>query len=261
MSDLGASASTPGSRAGRDLGGRAGPAPAALDLAACGEQDPRRDQCSPLDHRLRQLAAAGRAADRAPQRAAGRASGRADRGLRAARPGDGSVRRLQRPGRQRHAGHRPGPPRLGQQGAAGADRGRPEVGPAALRGGHLLPRARHRHGGGGRSGPGRVAAVGGQRSAAGRPGRAPGRGHLPRGVLPQSPRRSDRVGGGGGADAPGGHRGGRRAAQSRSTCSRSRSSPWSRWSRPRSRSCTRWSGGPAASASCRTAPSRPCWTC
>ena len=96
-------------------------------------------------------------------------------------------------------GHRPGPPRLGLQGAAGPDRGRPQARPAALRGRHLQPRARHRHGRGRPGRPDRVAAVGGQRPAAGRPRRPPGRRGLARRAVPQAPRR------------PGADRGRRRA--------------------------------------------------
>ena len=126
----------------------------------------------------------------------------------------GAVRVERRPRRQLgHPHRRPGPPRLGEQGAAGPDRGGSEVGSAALRGRHLLPRARHRHGRGRHRRPGRGAAVGGQRAAAGRSGRAPGGRHLARGVLPQPPRRPDRVRRGGGADAGRGDRGGRHPAQ------------------------------------------------
>ena len=61
------------------------------------------------------------------------------------------------------------------------------------------PRARHRHGRGRPRHPGRVAAVGGERPAAGRPGRPPGRRGLARRHLPEVPRR------------PGADRGRRRA--------------------------------------------------
>ena len=236
---------------------------ATVDLAARGEPDPRPDQRAPLDHRVRQLPPAGRAAHRPPQRTAGRArSGRppspfappaqvmAQSGASTGRDGSGSPV------------DRPGPPRLGEQGAAGPDRGRPEVRPAAVRRGHLLARARHRHGRGRRGGPGRGAAVGGQRPAAGRPGRAPGRGDLPRGVLPQPPRRPDRVGGGGGADA----------ARARSRRSPSCATRWTCWPSRSWRSVAieehqgrravrAGPAGRAASASCRTARTRRCWTC
>ena len=70
---------------------------------------------------------------------------------------------------------RPGPPRLGLQGAARDHRGRPQARPAALRRRHQQPRARHRHGRGRPRHPGRVAADRGQRPAARRPRRPPGR--------------------------------------------------------------------------------------
>ena len=73
----------------------------AVDLAARGEPDPRRHQRAPVDHRVRQLPATGRAADRSSQRAAGRAAGRGDRRVSATRGDHGSVRCLDRPGRQR----------------------------------------------------------------------------------------------------------------------------------------------------------------
>ncbi len=91
-------------------------------------------------------------------------------------------------GQGRPAGTGPRPPRLGVQGAAGTGRGGPQGGPAARRGGHLQPRTGHRHGSGGPGGPGRVAAVGGLRPTARRPGRAPGGRGLHRGGLPQVPR-------------------------------------------------------------------------
>ena len=99
--------------------------------------------------------------------------------------GDGAVRRLE--GRPRGAG--PRAPRLGLQGAAGADRGRPEVRPAAHRGGHLVARARHRHGRGRPRRAGRVAAQRVQRAAARRPRRAPGGRRQPRRDVPQVPGR------------------------------------------------------------------------
>ena len=89
---------------------------------------------------------------------------------------------------RRRAGAGPGPPRLGQQGAAGPDRGRPQGGTAAGGRGHQLARAGHRHGRGRPGDPGRVAAERGQRAAAGGPRRPPGRRGLPRRGLPQVPR-------------------------------------------------------------------------
>ena len=62
--------------------------------------------------------------------------------------------------------HRAGAPRLGQERAARPGRGRPEVGPAALRRRDVEPRARHRHGRGRPRHAGRVAAVGRERAAA-----------------------------------------------------------------------------------------------
>ena len=87
------------------------------------------------------------------------------------------------------------------------------------------PGARHRHGRGRPGDPGRVAAVGGQRAAAGRPRRPPGRRGLPRRALPQAPRRpacrravaAERM-------RAGADRGAARARATRSTCWPSRSS-------------------------------------
>ena len=64
-----------------------------------------------------------------------------------------------------------------------ADRGRPQGRAAARRGRHQLARARHRHGRGRPRRPGRVPAERGQRAAAGRPGRPPGRRRVAAGVL------------------------------------------------------------------------------
>ena len=136
-------------------------------------------EAAPVHDRVRQLAPAGRAAVRTAQRAGGRAGVR--RGGRYAR------RRGERrwPGR----GHRAGAPRVGVPAGADRDRGGAQGRAAARRGRHVQPRARHRHGRGRPGHPGRVAAVGGQRAAAGRPGRAQRRRHLPRGDLPQVRRR------------------------------------------------------------------------
>ena len=131
-----------------------------------------------LTARLNEIAAErARRARRAPTPADRRAPPAADDGAVAASR-DGA-----------DAGHRPRPPRLGLQGAAGAHRGRPQARPAALRGRHLQPRARHRHGRGRPGRPDRVAAVGRQRPAAGRPRRPPGRRGLARRAVPQAPRR------------------------------------------------------------------------
>ena len=129
----------------------------------------------------------------------------------------------------------PGPPRLGVQGAARPDRGGAQGRPAARGGRDLQPRARHRHGRGRPRHPGRVAAVGGQRPAAGRPGRPPGRRRLARRHLPEVPRRPGADRRGRRADA--GRRRSRRCATraTRSTCSPSRSSRWCAWTSGTSR--------------------------
>ena len=77
--------------------------------------------------------------------------------------------------------------------AARRDRGRAEGRPAARPGRDVLARARHRHG---RDRPGRAdrgAAVGGERAAAHRPRRAPGRRRQRRPHLPEVPRRPRRL--------------------------------------------------------------------
>ncbi len=103
---------------------------ARLDLAARRGAHRRPRRAAPLDHRLRQLPPARRAAHRPAQRDRRRARRRAvdavaDAPGEPARPQimaqSGAVRR-------RGAGHRPRPPRLGLQGAAGAHRGRPQGG-------------------------------------------------------------------------------------------------------------------------------------
>ena len=108
---------------------------------------------------------------------------------------------------------RPGPPRLGLQGAARDHRGRPQARPAPVRGGDQQPRARHRHGCGRPRRADRVAALGRQRPAARRSRRPPGRRDLPRRALPQAPWRPGSLGGHGRADAVGRHRGPARAGQ------------------------------------------------
>ena len=73
----------------------------------------------------------------------------------------------------------PRAPRLGQQGAARPGRGRPQERTAEGRRRDVQPGVGHRHGRGRPGDPGRGAAVGGQRSAAHRPRRPPGRRDLP----------------------------------------------------------------------------------
>ena len=90
---------------------------------------------------------------------------------------------------RRTAGDRQGPPRLGLQGAARPDRGRPQARPTPLRRGHQQPRARHRHGRGRPGDPDRVTAQRRQRPAARRPRRPPGRRGQPGRAVPQAPRR------------------------------------------------------------------------
>ena len=109
-------------------------------------------------------------------------------GVLAACGDHGAVRCLVRPGRFDIAGDRPGAPRVGEQGAAGPDRERPEVRTAALRRRHVVVGARDRHGRGRRGGSGRGPTVGGQRAATRRAGRSPGRGDVARRVLPQPSR-------------------------------------------------------------------------
>ena len=94
-------------------------------------------------------------------------------------------------------GGRQGTPRLGVPAGAGGDRGSAQGGSAARRGGHIQPGARYRHGRGGPGRSGRGAALGGQRAAAGRPGRAQRRRRVPRHHLPQVPGRPGPGGGGG----------------------------------------------------------------
>ncbi len=219
----------------------------------------RPGRAAPLDDRVRQLAAARGAADGPAQRDHRRATRRAAR-RRSAPPArdHGAERR-----RQGHAWPaRPGPPRLGQQGAAGDHRGRAEGRSAALRRRHLEPRARHRHGRGRPGDPGRVPAVGGQRPAARRARRPPGRRGLPRRAVPQAPRR------------PGPDRGHRRADAVRPDRGAPGADEPARRARPADRGlrrprragrptrCSRWYGGRHRSRRCRgrrsTRPST-CW--
>ncbi len=101
------------------------------------------------------------------------------------RPADGRLRR----GPGRAAGDRPRAPRLGLQGAACPRRGGPQGRAAARGGGHLQPRARHRHGRRGPGGAGRVPAIGRLRPPAGRSRGTPGRRRLHRRRLPEVPGR------------------------------------------------------------------------
>ncbi len=95
----------------------------------------------------------------------------------------------------------PRPPRLGQQGAAGPGRGRPQVRTAEGRRRDLQPGTGHRHGRGRPGDPGGDAAVGGQRAAAHRQSRPSGRRDLAGRAVPEAPHRPDRLRGDGAADA------------------------------------------------------------
>ena len=87
------------------------------------------------------------------------------------------------------------------EGAAFADRGGAQVRPAAGGRRDQLPRAGHRHGRRRPRGPGRVTAIGGQRAAADRPRRSPGRRGVAGRRVPQAPRRPAADRGGRGAHA------------------------------------------------------------
>ena len=177
-----------------DLAGRRRRAGAArLDLAARRGAHRRPRRRPHLDPRLRQQPAPRRAADRPAQRdlggagrgrrrrrgragarrrrAAARGPARAPR--RRSWPSRGSRRRARRSLARAHHGSVSKEQR-------GRDRGGAEVRAAARRRRDEQPRARHRHGRGRPRRPGRVAAVGRLRAAAGRAGRAPGRRRLPR---------------------------------------------------------------------------------
>ncbi len=79
--------------------------------------------------------------------------------------------------------------------------------------------------------------------------------------LPEVPRRPDRVRGRRGGDARR-QRSSRRATRAiRSTCCRSRSWPWWRWTTGPSTSSTPRSAPPRRSPSCRASRSTACWTC
>ena len=131
---------------------------------------------------------------------AGGRSGHGCSGLHGdAGPHDGAGRQHGR----RRSGAGPRPPRLRLQGPAGPDRGRPQVRPAALRCGHLVPGTRHRHGRRGPRGAGGVPAVGGQRPATGGPCRPPGGRNFAGRALPQAPGRPRAYRHHGGTDAGG----------------------------------------------------------
>ena len=177
------------SRAGsRPPARSAAPRPASrsahVDLAARRGAHRRPGRGAPVDDRVRQLAAAGRAAERAaqrdpPERARGTGQRLPPTGRGAPAAGHGPVRR--RPAARRSVLARAHHGSVSKEQRA-LDRGGPQGRPAAGRGRDRQPRARHRHGRGRPGHPGRVAAVGGQRPAAGRPGRPPGRRGL-RGVM------------------------------------------------------------------------------
>ena len=176
-----------------------------VDLAARRGAGARPDRGAPVHDRVRQLAAAGRAALRPAERAgrrAGRTPARAPRDRERRQPGPPAEIMAQAGlDRRRAPRGRAGAPRLGVPAGAGPDRGGAQGGPAAGRGRHLQPGARHRHGRGRPGHPGRVAALGGQRPAAHRPGRAQRRRRHPRRHLPQVPGRPGPGGGRGPADA------------------------------------------------------------
>ena len=111
------------------------------------------------------------------------------------------------------ADDRPRPPRLARARGAAGGRGPAQVRRAALPGGHLLARARHRHGRRGPGAPGGVAEVGDRRAAAHRARRPRRRRGLEGPHLPQVPRRPARVRGGREAHARRRDRADRGAAQ------------------------------------------------
>ena len=122
---------------GRGLGRRRGAA--GLDLAGGAERGARPRRRAPVDHRVRQLPAARRAAHRAAQRAGGRggAGGRRPRHRREARGAPASARFPAEAVGQSGIGggapadRREGPPRLDEPQAAHARRGGAEVRAAA----------------------------------------------------------------------------------------------------------------------------------
>ena len=135
---------------------------APVDLAGDLSRAGRARQRASLDDPVRQQPPRGRAARAAAERA-GRARDRAR------------------------------PPRLSGARGAARRRGDAEGRRAAVPGGHLIARARDRHGRRRPRDSGRVAQIGGARTAADRPGRPLGRRRQPRPHLPEVPRRPARV--------------------------------------------------------------------
>ena len=117
-------------------------------------------------------------------------AGVAPEGLDSARPPGMPAQVMAQSGASsgRRGGHRQGPPRLGLQGAARPDRGRPQARPSPLCRRHQQPRARDRHGRGRPGDPDRVTTQRRQRAPAGGPGRPPGRRGQPGCAVPQAPR-------------------------------------------------------------------------
>ena len=135
-------------------------------------------------------------------------------------------------------------------------------GRAALPGGHLVARARHRHGRGGPRDPGRVAEVGHRRAPAHRPRGPRRRRRLARAHLPEVPRRPARVRGRRQAHARRRHRADRRAAQpARRARPADRRHGRQRRRAGRSPSCTRSCAAPIRSPSSRASCSTACSTC
>ena len=139
-------------------------------LAVDPSADPRAHPGAPEHDRLRQQPTSRRAARAAPQRA-------------------------------RRRGSRAGPPREHRARATPRHRGGSQGRPAAGPGRHEQSRARDRHGRGRPRDPGGIAELGGERTAAGRAGRPPGRRAVARRLLPEVPGRPARDRGRGGADA------------------------------------------------------------
>ncbi len=154
----------------------------------------RPDRGAQLVDRVRQLPTPRRATDRPAQRnsrrthrdRAGWAEPRRGRWRTRARHG-------QRADVRRRAGAGPRPSRLGQQGIPRRSRGSTEERAPEGRRRHLQPGTRNRHGRSRSGDPGGDTAVGGQRPAAHRPGRPPGRRDQPGRAVPQAPHRPDRL--------------------------------------------------------------------
>ena len=141
-------------------------------------------------------------------------------------------------------------------------RGDAEVGRAALPRGHLLARARHRHGRGRPGAAGGVAQVGHARPAAHRARRPRGGRGLEGPHLPQVPRRPARVRGRGAAHARGPDRGDRGPAQpARRAGAADRGDHRRRRGVERAPSCTSWCGAPTPTPSSRASCSTTCSTC